>query len=572
MKTIILSILVAGAISTSSIAQVAGFNGLHPLSGRWAVSLEGGANYTRADFKNALFDYYVRIMGEYFFVTKNVGIFGVRAFTGLGRLNGSGGVSGYYTDPATGILIPIDEFKTPIILVGGGFNYAFQVSDKVFPYAYAGASYLYFDPKDVNGNRLPNNSRKKYSRHEPSLQGELGIRFLLSQNLSLNFNGSLYYVNSDELDDVIAGRDNDIYFTFLGGVSFYFGGVKDSDADGVRDDDDVCPETPQGVHVDEFGCPVDTDEDGVPDYLDRCPGTRSGIIVNSNGCPLDSDGDGVPDYLDQCPNTPLNVPVVDTRGCPFDSDGDEVPDYMDNCPDTPAGTEVDKFGCPLVSQEKELPQITRMILSGEVNFAVGKANLQPQARNSLNKLVKVLYDNPDTRWRIQGHTDNTGSYELNKKLSLERAWSVADYLISKGSNSSRLDIEGLGPDFPIANNSTNSGRKLNRRVSIELIDGIAESERVVTSSPDDFSFNTAIERNVGNMIFTDGRLYCFQLSSWRSYNNAVREVDRLQAQGENAFIVEIHNLQGLEGTWYRVRIGYFNSLQETMDHRARVIR
>jgi OOP family OmpA-OmpF porin len=389
--------------------------------------------------------------------------------------------------------------------------------------------------------------------------------------LSLNFNGSVNYVNTDELDDVIAGRDNDIFFTFLGGLSFYFGGVKDSDADGVRDKYDVCPETPQGVRVDEFGCPVDTDGDGVADYLDRCPGTKSNIIVNSDGCPLDSDGDGVPDYLDQCLNTPLNVPV-DTRGCPFDSDADGVPDYMDNCPDTPAGTEVDKYGCQFQSQEKKLPQITEMTLSGEVNFAVGKANLRIQAMNVLNKLVKVQYDNPDSRWRIQGHTDNTGSYNLNRKLSLERAWAVADYLISQGINASRLEVEGAGPDFPIANNSTKSGRELNRRVSIEFIDGVAESKSVVTSSVDDVSYNPSVERNVGNMIFTDGRLYCSQISSWRSYDNAVREVDRLQAQGENAFIVEVNNLQGLEGTWYRVRIGYFKSLQETRDHRARVIR
>ena len=85
-------------------------------------------------------------------------------------------------------------------------------------------------------------------------------------------------------------------------------------------------------------------------------------------------------------------------------------------------------------------------------------------------------------------------------------------------------------------------------------------------------YDKDVERNLGNMIFTDGRLYCFQLSSWRSYNSAVAEVDRLQAQGENAFIVEVNNLHGLQGTWYRVRIGYFNSLQEARDSRARVIR
>jgi hypothetical protein len=144
MKTLIFSILVAGAIVTSSIAQIAGFNGLHPLSNKWAVSVEGGANYTLADFRNSLFDFYARAMGEYFFATKNVGIFGVRVFTGYGRLTGNGGVSGYYTDPATGILIPIDEFRTTVILVGAGLNYTYKASDNVFPYIYAGASYLYF--------------------------------------------------------------------------------------------------------------------------------------------------------------------------------------------------------------------------------------------------------------------------------------------------------------------------------------------------------------------------------------------------------------------------------------------
>ena len=146
MKILILSILVAGALSTSSLAQVAGFDGLHPLSGRWAVSVEGGATYTRSDFRNSLFNYYTRVMGEYFFATKNIGIFGIRVFTGLGRLNGSGGIFNYYTDPETGILIPIDEFRTPVILLGGGLNYVLEVTENVFPYVYAGASYFYFDP------------------------------------------------------------------------------------------------------------------------------------------------------------------------------------------------------------------------------------------------------------------------------------------------------------------------------------------------------------------------------------------------------------------------------------------
>jgi OOP family OmpA-OmpF porin len=565
MRTLILSILIAGIISSSLIAQVAGVNNLNPLSGKWIATVEGGASFAETDFRKSAVSIYSRIMGEYFFETQNPGIFGLRAFGGFGFLQGSGGVANFL-DPVTGL--EIDKFKSTIAILGAGINYTWAATDEIFPYAYLGASYLFFDPRDKNGDRLPNNELKKYSRQEPSLQGELGIRFLVDENISLNLNGAVNYVNIDKLDDIKTGRDNDIFFTFLGGVSFSFGGVKDSDKDGISDESDVCSETPQGVKVDEFGCPLDTDADGVPDYLDRCQQTRSNIIVDADGCPLDSDLDGIPDYTDQCVNTPQIVPV-DARGCPFDKDDDGVPDYKDKCPDTPSGIEVDKFGCPLKSQEKVLPEITKMVLSGEVNFAIGKSRLMPDAGIMLDKMIKVLKDNPETRWRITGHTDNTGAYQTNKKLSLERAWAVADYLIKYGIESNRLTVEGLGPDYPISDNSTVSGRAQNRRVSIEFSDGEASRDSYPrTYVPSDY--NSSIERNVGNMIFTDGNLYCYQISSWRSRSKAERELSRLNAAGENAFIVEVNNISGLEGTWYRVRVGYFNSLQEARNSKARV--
>lgn len=63
----------------------------------------------------------------------------------------------------------------------------------------------------------------------------------------------------------------------------------DSDGDGVPDGEDQCPDTPQGVEVDENGCPIDTDGDGVPDYLDKCPGTPAGSKVDSKGCKIIED-------------------------------------------------------------------------------------------------------------------------------------------------------------------------------------------------------------------------------------------------------------------------------------------
>ena len=62
--------------------------------------------------------------------------------------------------------------------------------------------------------------------------------------------------------------------------------VKDSDGDGVIDAKDLCPDTPAGVEVDEYGCPVDSDGDGVPDYLDKCPDTPMDLVVDEFGCPI----------------------------------------------------------------------------------------------------------------------------------------------------------------------------------------------------------------------------------------------------------------------------------------------
>lgn len=59
---------------------------------------------------------------------------------------------------------------------------------------------------------------------------------------------------------------------------------------------------------------LDSDHDGVPDNMDKCPNTPQGVKVDKNGCPIDTDGDGVPDYMDKCPNTPKGA-IVDEDGC-----------------------------------------------------------------------------------------------------------------------------------------------------------------------------------------------------------------------------------------------------------------
>jgi outer membrane protein OmpA-like peptidoglycan-associated protein len=99
-----------------------------------------------------------------------------------------------------------------------------------------------------------------------------------------------------------------------------------------------------------------------------------------------------------------------------------------------------------------------------VLFVRSKAVLLPGSQAELNRLVKQLAENPSMNIEVSGHTDNVGNPELNKKLSEDRANKVRQYLIDKGIESTRIVGVGFGGEKPIADNSREDTRKLNRRV------------------------------------------------------------------------------------------------------------
>lgn len=102
--------------------------------------------------------------------------------------------------------------------------------------------------------------------------------------------------------------------------------------------------------------------------------------------------------------------------------------------------------------------------NSNVLFGFDKSILSTDAKANLDKLKKVLDVYPDTDIEIQGHTDSKGSLAYNEKLSLERASSVSNYLISKNVAANRLTIVGYGETAPKYENDTESGRAQNRRV------------------------------------------------------------------------------------------------------------
>lgn len=234
---------------------------------------------------------------------------------------------------------------------------------------------------------------------------------------------------------------------------------KDADGDGVVDMSDKCPNTPAGTAVDATGCPRDADADGVGDSLDKCPNTPAGTPVDATGCPKDLDRDGVLDSADKCPNTPAGTPV-DATGCPRDRDGDGVPDALDKCPNTSVGANVDAVGCNVLFKEGK-----PLVLQG-VNFRTGKSVLLPESQVILDRVAESLLGNPDVKVEVGGHTDATGSKAANQRLSLARAESVRQYLISKGVPAARITAKGYASTRPIAENSTVEGRAANRRVEL----------------------------------------------------------------------------------------------------------
>jgi outer membrane protein OmpA-like peptidoglycan-associated protein len=105
---------------------------------------------------------------------------------------------------------------------------------------------------------------------------------------------------------------------------------------------------------------------------------------------------------------------------------------------------------------------------GDVLFATGKAEMAPGAKQTMDYLAAFLNKYPNRKVLIEGHTDSTGSAELNLDLSERRAQSVKIALLERGIAFDRIDTIGYGKDKPIADNDTPSGRQQNRRVEIVI--------------------------------------------------------------------------------------------------------
>lgn len=455
------------------------------------LSLETGINYGFTDYKTAYASPGLRGSIEYFPITINNARLGFKLFGGGTSLSFSDNRGTFYNnDEPSNREVPTDIY-TDIIQIGGSVNFGLAINDYLIPYLNVGAGYLIFSPKNSDGTNLEFNRLEKYDKEIISFLIEGGLRYKLSDRFGLNLALGYYPTSTDYLDDIAAAYSNDSFLFGLVGVSYAITANPDSDKDGVPDNSDQCPNTPDGIQVDDFGCPLDSDSDGIPDYLDKCGGTGAGIAVDSMGCPKDTDKDGIPDYLDKCPDTPANI-KVDNFGCPFDSDNDGVPDYLDKCPNTSVNIAVDSVGCPIDTDNDGVPDYLdkcpstplntkvdstgcpeeagetfyQFNLRGDDTFNSGSSSLKDGAKLILNEIAFYIQNQLNSKWRIEGHMDSQGAASFIKKLSYDRAKAVFDYLVSQGVSSDQLEIYGLGDSFPMGNNNTADGRSANRRIMI----------------------------------------------------------------------------------------------------------
>ncbi len=332
--------------------------------------------------------------------------------------------------------------------------------NKLQPYAGIGGGYTWVDNQGGG-----------------TLNGTLGLHYWFNNFIGVNLQ-STYKENFDQ-DNIAA------HFQHSAGLTIKFGG-KDTDGDGIYDKNDACPDV---AGLEAFnGCP-DSDGDGIEDSKDNCPNEAG--LAEFNGCP-DSDGDGVPNNNDNCPNVaglkslkgcpdadgdgvtdasdncPNEAGPSANNGCPWpDSDGDGVLDKDDQCPNE-AGT-VANNGCPEVVVPTEAVQKQLTEYAKTINFNSSKATFKDDAYPTLQAITGILKEYPKANFRIEGHTDSSGSNATNQRLSDSRAKAVLDYFVANGVSANRLTAQGYGEDSPIASNNTRAGRAANRRVDVKLV-------------------------------------------------------------------------------------------------------
>lgn len=265
---------------------------------------------------------------------------------------------------------------------------------------------------------------------------DMGFKFSVSKGINIDLGYQLNWANQ-HFDGVPGGQyKNDLFSYAHAGLEF---------ALGQRSKPSLSNSNPVATMVNDYNAKYDQLK-AERDALAASNKELKGMIATINSELLDDDGDGVANKFDKCPGTPV-------------------------------GVQVDGAGCPIVVKN-ETKVIEKIIITEEdkkvvaeaiknLEFDLGKATIRHTSYESLDRVAALLIEK-NFKLKLAGYTDNTGSLQLNMRLSKERAEAVKHYLVSKGANAANIEAYGFGPENPIASNATPQGRQLNRRVEFTL--------------------------------------------------------------------------------------------------------
>lgn len=112
-----------------------------------------------------------------------------------------------------------------------------------------------------------------------------------------------------------------------------------------------------------------------------------------------------------------------------------------------------------------------VVVAEQIRFGLGQADVEADFLPLVQAWKAILDANPGVRMRVTGFTDSTGSAARNRELSVERAQAVAGWMQARGLDADRFEVVGAGADAPLADNATDEGRAVNRRIQVTL-DGL----------------------------------------------------------------------------------------------------
>jgi OOP family OmpA-OmpF porin len=298
-------------------------------------------------------------------------------------------------------------------------------------FALAGGALAWYNPTGTNQGAAYN--FKTISGHDVKefvVPVGIGARFRLSDKLDLNVGYNENFIDGDNFDGRKLGYPTkDRYSYGYAGIEYTFGPKSKPSLEWVN---------PIAMMYDELY------DAALRQEVEALKG-RVGNVENAiNDLKKDSDGDGVADQFDKCPNTPAGTPV-DGSGCPINFPKIDTSLFM----------------------RKPLPGTEAVKAFSNIQFEFDSSVLRTSSYPALDATSADLRANAGKKIELDGYASSEGTAAHNLRLSKDRANSVKTYLVNSGVDSKRVKVKAYGETNPIADNSTEEGRVLNRRVEFK---------------------------------------------------------------------------------------------------------